>query len=113
MAMGPGRFYILAADKQNLREIERSAPELQQKENTLHVLVNTAGATWGDDVDNYPVSNMSHRLYGDLHCLKGLGFHQALHPGRATLWKTASCMLARASEWTRRMEVFILLSSVL
>ncbi|THG97018.1 hypothetical protein EW026_g4910 [Hermanssonia centrifuga] len=39
---------------QKLSEVDRLVKELSEKETTLHVLVNNAGAAWGDTVDDYP-----------------------------------------------------------
>ena len=41
---------------QKLSEVERLVSELQRREKVLHVLVNNAGATWGESIDDYPVS---------------------------------------------------------
>lgn len=41
---------------QKLEEVDRLVKELSSKEKALHVLVNNAGAAWGDGVDDYPVS---------------------------------------------------------
>ena len=53
--IGPGKCIALPADLQKLSEVERLVKELSQKESVLHVLVNNAGATWGEGVDEYPV----------------------------------------------------------
>lgn len=58
--MGPGKCFAIPADMQKLCDVERLVSELQQKEKMLHVLVNNAGATWGDSIDSYPVSNIRH-----------------------------------------------------
>jgi len=52
--LGPGICISLPADLQNLEEVERLVKELSSRENALHVLVNNAGATWADSIDNYP-----------------------------------------------------------
>jgi len=52
--MGPGVCIPIAADMQKLSEVERLVKELSAKENALHVLVNNAGAAWGDKIDEYP-----------------------------------------------------------
>ena len=53
--MGPGKCFAIPADMQQLSEVERLVFELERREKVLHVLVNNAGATWGDSVDDYPV----------------------------------------------------------
>lgn len=40
---------------QKLEEVDRLVKELSAKEKALHVLVNNAGAAWGDSIDDYPV----------------------------------------------------------
>ena len=54
--LGPGRCVALPADLQRVEETERLARELGARESALHVLVNNAGAAWGDGIDEYPVS---------------------------------------------------------
>ncbi|KAH9932833.1 NAD-P-binding protein [Epithele typhae] len=53
-ALGAGTCIALPADMQQLSEVERLAKELGAREKVLHVLVNNAGAAWGDSVDDYP-----------------------------------------------------------
>ncbi|PCH40463.1 NAD(P)-binding protein [Wolfiporia cocos MD-104 SS10] len=53
---GPGTCISLPADMQKLQEVERLVKELSTRENALHVLVNNAGAAWGDTIDDYPDS---------------------------------------------------------
>ncbi|KAF8592042.1 NAD(P)-binding protein [Ramaria rubella] len=55
-ALGPGQCTSLPADLQKLEEVQRLVNELKSREKVLHVLVNNAGATWGDDVDEHPDS---------------------------------------------------------
>jgi len=52
--LGPGFCVPIAADIQKLSEVERLVKEISAKERVLHVLVNNAGATWGDNIDAYP-----------------------------------------------------------
>ena len=40
---------------QKLEHVEHLVKELSAKEKALHVLVNNAGAAWGDSLDDYPV----------------------------------------------------------
>jgi NADP-dependent 3-hydroxy acid dehydrogenase YdfG len=44
---------------QKVSEVERLVKEISAKEKVLHVLVNNAGAAWGDKIDAYPVSTCS------------------------------------------------------
>lgn len=53
--LGPGSCIPLPADMQKLSEVDRLISELSKKETVLHVLVNNAGAAWGDGIDDYPV----------------------------------------------------------
>ena len=53
--LGPGRCVALPADLQRVEETERLARELGARESALHVLVNNAGAAWGEGIDEYPV----------------------------------------------------------
>lgn len=55
-ALGPGICVSIPADMQKLEEVERLVKEIGAHENTLHVLVNNAGAAWGASVDEFPVS---------------------------------------------------------
>jgi len=52
--LGPGICIAIPADMQKLSEVERLVQELSAKEKALHVLVNNAGATWGDKIDDHP-----------------------------------------------------------
>ena len=92
-ALGPGQCVALPADMQKLEEVERLVKELSAKEKALHVLVNNAGAAWGDTIDDYPVrllrsSEHGHRGQdqGAEGCedaervLTGLGMDEAPHP---------------------------------
>ncbi|KZT69535.1 NAD(P)-binding protein [Daedalea quercina L-15889] len=53
-ATGPGSCISLPADLQSLEQVEKLMRDLSAKEDALHVLVNNAGATWGDDIDSFP-----------------------------------------------------------
>ena len=65
-ALGPGICVAIPADMQKLSEVERLVNELAKKETALHVLVNNAGATWGESLDEYPVRTLFHpyRIHG-------------------------------------------------
>jgi len=54
--MGPGQCFSIPANLQKYEEVQRLVNELKSREKTLHVLVNNAGATWGDDVEDHPDS---------------------------------------------------------
>ena len=54
-AVGPGTCIPLPADLQKVSEVERLVKEISSRETALHVLVNNAGATWGDGIDEHPV----------------------------------------------------------
>ncbi|EJD04088.1 NAD-binding protein [Fomitiporia mediterranea MF3/22] len=54
--MGPGKCFSIPADMQKLSEVDRLVKELNSKESKLHVLVNNAGATWGETFEDYPDS---------------------------------------------------------
>ncbi|TFY62631.1 hypothetical protein EVJ58_g3747 [Rhodofomes roseus] len=51
---GPGTCIPVPADLQKLEQVDMLVRELSAKEDVLHVLVNNAGATWGEDIDEYP-----------------------------------------------------------
>ncbi|KZT57080.1 NAD(P)-binding protein [Calocera cornea HHB12733] len=53
-ALGPGVCVALPADLQKLGEVDRLVEAVSQRETVLNVLVNNAGATWGEDIDTYP-----------------------------------------------------------
>ncbi|KAI0747526.1 NAD-P-binding protein [Fomes fomentarius] len=53
-ALGPGQCIAIPADIQKLEEVDRLVKELSAKEKVLHILVNNAGAAWGDTIDDYP-----------------------------------------------------------
>lgn len=52
--LGPGTCIPIAADIQKLSEVEKLVKEISAKEKVLHVLVNNAGAAWGEKIDEYP-----------------------------------------------------------
>lgn len=54
-ALGPGKCIPIAADMQKLSDVDKLVNEISSKEKALHVLVNNAGAAWGDKFDAYPV----------------------------------------------------------
>ena len=58
-ALGPGKCIPVAADMQNLSDVDKLVNEISSKEKALHVLVNNAGAAWGDKFDDYPVRSTS------------------------------------------------------
>ncbi|KAH9948276.1 hypothetical protein B0H21DRAFT_249929 [Amylocystis lapponica] len=53
-ARGPGTCIAIPADMQKLSEVERLVGEVSAREKALHVLVNNAGAVWGEALDSYP-----------------------------------------------------------
>lgn len=57
-ALGPGKCIPIAADMQTLSDVDKLVNEISSKEKALHVLVNNAGAAWGDKIDSYPVRPM-------------------------------------------------------
>lgn len=57
-ALGPGKCFAIPADMQEKSEVSRLVSELSSKETRLDVLVNNAGAAWGDSIDNYPVCSL-------------------------------------------------------
>ena len=54
-ALGPGKCIPIVADMQKLSDVDKLVNEISSKEKALHVLVNNAGAAWGDKFDDYPV----------------------------------------------------------
>ena len=54
-ALGPGTCVAIPADMQRLEQVDHLVAELSKRETALHVLVNNAGAAWGDTLDDYPV----------------------------------------------------------
>ncbi|KAI0036637.1 NAD-P-binding protein [Vararia minispora EC-137] len=51
--LGPGKCIPVPANIQKVAEVERLVTELEKNEKILHVLVNNAGAAWGEDIDSY------------------------------------------------------------
>ena len=52
--MGPGSCISVPADMQRLDSVKRLVEEVSKNEKALHILVNNAGAAWGDGIDSYP-----------------------------------------------------------
>ncbi|KZP10542.1 NAD-P-binding protein [Athelia psychrophila] len=53
-AMGPGTCFAIPADLQKVEAVNNLVQELSSKEKALHVLINNAGAAWGDSIDDHP-----------------------------------------------------------
>lgn len=51
-ACGPGKCKAIPADLQKVSEVDRLVAEISKHEPALHVLVNNAGAVWGDTIDD-------------------------------------------------------------
>ncbi|KAM0746150.1 NAD(P)-binding protein [Meredithblackwellia eburnea MCA 4105] len=49
-----GTCIPLQCDLQKIDDIKRVTKELEQREKCVHVLVNNAGANWGEEFDTYP-----------------------------------------------------------
>lgn len=81
--LGSGTCIAIPADMQKLSEVERLVKELSSKEKALHVLVNNAGAAWGDGIDEYPVHKSAPVIGSSIYIswLRiGLCFHEASDP---------------------------------
>ncbi|KAG9102090.1 hypothetical protein FS749_016278 [Ceratobasidium sp. UAMH 11750] len=52
--MGPGTCISIPADMQKAEAVRQLVEEISKNENALHILVNNAGAAWGDGIDSYP-----------------------------------------------------------
>jgi NAD(P)-dependent dehydrogenase (short-subunit alcohol dehydrogenase family) len=52
--LGPGKCISVPADLQKIADVERLASAIEAKEKELHVLVNNAGAAWGESLDKFP-----------------------------------------------------------
>jgi len=52
--LGPGTCIPLPANLQSFQEVERLVKELSKREKFLNVLVNNAGASWAETIDDYP-----------------------------------------------------------
>ncbi|KAK0208158.1 NAD-P-binding protein [Desarmillaria ectypa] len=61
-ALGPGKCTPLPANLAQYKDIERVFNDLPAREPVLHVLVNNAGAAWGDSLDNFPDAAFSKLL---------------------------------------------------
>jgi len=66
-ALGPGRCIPIAADMQKLSDVDKLVNEISSKEEALHVLVNNAGAVWGEKIDAYPDQAWTKVLTLNLH----------------------------------------------
>lgn len=53
--LGPGKCIPIVADMQKLSDVDKLVASISSREKALHVLVNNAGAAWGDKIDTYPV----------------------------------------------------------
>ncbi|KAI9137578.1 short chain dehydrogenase/reductase family [Paraphysoderma sedebokerense] len=53
-SVGPGSCISVPADLQDLEECKRLALEISKREKKLDVLINNAGANWGETFDKYP-----------------------------------------------------------
>jgi len=53
-ALGPGTCVAVPADLQKLEDVDRLVKAVEEKEGALNVLVNNAGASWGESIDSYP-----------------------------------------------------------
>ena len=53
----------LPANLQSVQEIQRLVSELKSREQVLDVLINNAGAAWGESVDTHSVSTFLPRRY--------------------------------------------------
>ncbi|KAG9121528.1 hypothetical protein FRC07_002472, partial [Ceratobasidium sp. 392] len=52
--IGPGSCISVPADMQKVEAVRRLVEEISKNEKALHILVNNAGAAWGDGIDSYP-----------------------------------------------------------
>ncbi|KAG0364481.1 hypothetical protein BGZ54_007451 [Gamsiella multidivaricata] len=52
--LGPGQCISIPADLQSLDEVKRLTAEIAKRESKVHVLVNNAGANWGESINTYP-----------------------------------------------------------
>lgn len=66
-ALGPGKCVPIVADMQKLSDVDKLVGEISSKEKALHVLVNNAGAAWGDKFDIYPDHAWTKVLTLNLH----------------------------------------------
>ncbi|KAG0173296.1 hypothetical protein DFQ28_005957 [Apophysomyces sp. BC1034] len=54
--LGPGQCFAIPTDLQKLEQVKNLVEELAKRESHLDVLINNAGATWGESIDTYPDS---------------------------------------------------------
>ncbi|KAF9103078.1 hypothetical protein BGX27_010743 [Mortierella sp. AM989] len=52
--LGPGQCISIPADLQSLDDVKKLTAEISKRESKLHVLVNNAGANWGEAIATYP-----------------------------------------------------------
>ncbi|KAF9995869.1 hypothetical protein BGZ80_007324 [Entomortierella chlamydospora] len=52
--LGQGQCISIPADLQSLDEVKRLVAEISKRESKLHVLINNAGANWGEAIATYP-----------------------------------------------------------
>jgi short-subunit dehydrogenase len=62
-AMGPGTCVPIPANLAKLSEVDKLVQEFSSRETLLHVLVNNAGAAWGDSIDDHPVRSPIKHLW--------------------------------------------------
>jgi NADP-dependent 3-hydroxy acid dehydrogenase YdfG len=78
--LGPGTCIPLPANMQHVAEVDKLVAELTKREKVLHVLVNNAGAAWGDDIDSYPVCTAIQREIDKVMTHRqGRSLHEACH----------------------------------
>ncbi|KIJ68603.1 hypothetical protein HYDPIDRAFT_173282 [Hydnomerulius pinastri MD-312] len=58
-AQGPGTCVSIPADMSKFAEVERLVREFSSSEKALNVLVNNAGTTWAEPLDEYPDEGFS------------------------------------------------------
>lgn len=63
-ASGPGSCTAIPVDMSKFSEVERFVKEFSARETVLHVLINNAGTTWAEPIDEYPVRSF---LSASLH----------------------------------------------
>jgi NAD(P)-dependent dehydrogenase (short-subunit alcohol dehydrogenase family) len=56
---GPGSCTAIPADMSKFSEVERFVRELSARETVLNVLINNAGTTWAEPIDEYPDEGFS------------------------------------------------------
>lgn len=60
--MGPGICISIPADMQKSEAVKELVEEISKREKAVHILVNNAGAAWGDGIDLYPDAAFSKLL---------------------------------------------------